>query len=482
MTLYELLEVERTATAEEIKRAYFRLVRRFTPEKAPEEFMRIRRAYEELSDEEAREEYDEALLRFADVPDDVMDTLMEAERLSGKLLTADSIRMLEQRLKDFKSGSKQACAILYALSQEYLEIGKTGKAVEIAEELARDYPDNVKYLRLAAEACQERGWTKKAYGYLSELLKLDPGSEDDVLTFFERMDKRASALGKLVETIEMHGGTAPILCGALLCECLMSDPEVVDADMYEQMDLFAEAGSDEKPWHDIAFAAKKLAEHTVNVSKVKKAALDTFLTVGILRRMYATDHYDIMPHIDRVIENIGAEEIFQTEGYLLCATAYDAIEAVRAGIPKMLAGHSVMRFFSQIEIVEEYEREDYRNEVIAFEVDIMSSYTQLKKGLKRYREEFKELYRHSASFLDAVQRYNEDKYISEFNRRITKLRHIESRLTLEWLGKDDDFGATAAGSDEDAPQRSEPVRVTKIGRNEPCPCGSGKKYKKCCGM
>jgi len=22
--------------------------------------------------------------------------------------------------------------------------------------------------------------------------------------------------------------------------------------------------------------------------------------------------------------------------------------------------------------------------------------------------------------------------------------------------------------------------VTKIGRNEPCPCGSGKKYKKCC--
>ncbi len=22
----------------------------------------------------------------------------------------------------------------------------------------------------------------------------------------------------------------------------------------------------------------------------------------------------------------------------------------------------------------------------------------------------------------------------------------------------------------------------KIGRNDPCPCGSGKKYKKCCGV
>ncbi|MGM0198707.1 hypothetical protein IGI68_001377 [Enterococcus sp. DIV1314a] len=25
-----------------------------------------------------------------------------------------------------------------------------------------------------------------------------------------------------------------------------------------------------------------------------------------------------------------------------------------------------------------------------------------------------------------------------------------------------------------------PSKVNKIGRNDPCPCGSGKKYKKCC--
>jgi uncharacterized protein YecA (UPF0149 family) len=27
----------------------------------------------------------------------------------------------------------------------------------------------------------------------------------------------------------------------------------------------------------------------------------------------------------------------------------------------------------------------------------------------------------------------------------------------------------------------EPLRHIKIGRNDPCPCGSGKKFKKCCG-
>ncbi len=26
-----------------------------------------------------------------------------------------------------------------------------------------------------------------------------------------------------------------------------------------------------------------------------------------------------------------------------------------------------------------------------------------------------------------------------------------------------------------------PRQTVKVGRNEPCPCGSGKKYKKCCG-
>ena len=30
-------------------------------------------------------------------------------------------------------------------------------------------------------------------------------------------------------------------------------------------------------------------------------------------------------------------------------------------------------------------------------------------------------------------------------------------------------------------QKPMPGTAGKIGRNEPCPCGSGKKYKKCCG-
>ena len=27
-----------------------------------------------------------------------------------------------------------------------------------------------------------------------------------------------------------------------------------------------------------------------------------------------------------------------------------------------------------------------------------------------------------------------------------------------------------------------PITAEKVGRNDPCPCGSGKKYKQCCGQ
>ncbi|MCQ2382198.1 MAG: SEC-C domain-containing protein, partial [Clostridia bacterium] len=32
-----------------------------------------------------------------------------------------------------------------------------------------------------------------------------------------------------------------------------------------------------------------------------------------------------------------------------------------------------------------------------------------------------------------------------------------------------------------APVIAKDVNLKKVGRNDPCPCGSGKKYKQCCG-
>ena len=43
--------------------------------------------------------------------------------------------------------------------------------------------------------------------------------------------------------------------------------------------------------------------------------------------------------------------------------------------------------------------------------------------------------------------------------------------------------STNQNSDGSEPRKKKPVvKEEKIGRNDECPCGSGKKYKKCCGV
>ena len=55
---YAVLGLDRRATPEEIKRAYFELVRQYSPETNPEAFKQIRAAYEKLNSAENKTETD----------------------------------------------------------------------------------------------------------------------------------------------------------------------------------------------------------------------------------------------------------------------------------------------------------------------------------------------------------------------------------------------------------------------------------------
>jgi len=56
--LYNVLGITPKATSDDVRRAYYRLVRQHPPEKDPEGFKAIRNAYETLSDSRARRNYD----------------------------------------------------------------------------------------------------------------------------------------------------------------------------------------------------------------------------------------------------------------------------------------------------------------------------------------------------------------------------------------------------------------------------------------
>ena len=80
-----------------------------------------------------------------------------------------------------------------------------------------------------------------------------------------------------------------------------------------------------------------------------------------------------------------------------------------------------------------------------------------------------------------------EEMIHQIQTDIAKLMYRVSVVTEERQQVEDRLATAQAshGSDvEDAeakPVKKAPVRSEHIGRNDPCPCGSGKKYKNCCG-
>ena len=57
-------------------------------------------------------------------------------------------------------------------------------------------------------------------------------------------------------------------------------------------------------------------------------------------------------------------------------------------------------------------------------------------------------------------------------------RQVEDRLATAQASHGED---TSAAESNQQPAKKKPVRSEHVGRNDPCPCGSGKKYKNCCG-
>jgi preprotein translocase subunit SecA len=70
----------------------------------------------------------------------------------------------------------------------------------------------------------------------------------------------------------------------------------------------------------------------------------------------------------------------------------------------------------------------------------------------------------------AEQRQAAQSSVLDFTRRIEKKKEKElAELQSSWVGR------SASGGKQPV------IAKEKVGRNAPCPCGSGKKYKKCCG-
>ena len=95
-----------------------------------------------------------------------------------------------------------------------------------------------------------------------------------------------------------------------------------------------------------------------------------------------------------------------------------------------------------------------------------------KDPLREYQREGFEM------FVDMIERIKEDVVGQLFHIQVTREEEVAE---LDQQARQEQEYVLSHGGQGEGGKRKPVVREKKIGRNDPCPCGSGKKYKKCCG-
>lgn len=94
---YEVLGIKPDASPGEIKKAYFRLVKKNTPEKQPEKFKTIRLAYEQLKSHAGRAKTDFFVLKK---PSGDLDFLPETAEATLDISFEDAVAAVEILVSD----------------------------------------------------------------------------------------------------------------------------------------------------------------------------------------------------------------------------------------------------------------------------------------------------------------------------------------------------------------------------------------------
>ncbi len=121
--LYQTLNIPSQASPEDIRRAYYRLVRKHSPEKDPERFKVIREAYETLSDAKAKQNYDSLQQHGGQI----VVLLSQAEEKMEEENWTEAIRLLKHTLllSPGADSIRNRLGLCYIHNQQWDEATKT---------------------------------------------------------------------------------------------------------------------------------------------------------------------------------------------------------------------------------------------------------------------------------------------------------------------------------------------------------------------
>ena len=194
---YEILNINKDATQEEIRSGYKKMLRKYPPEKEQEKYKEIREAYDTLKDEKSRKNYEAYFHHEKDIKtlEDKYTEYMEAKNYNEAEKVLKKILIISPEIAHIKDKLGE----VYVLKKEY------EKSIEIYKELIKEYPENVDYLiKLAGNYSQLKFYDKSGVYYLTAYVLDDSNSEaiSGVVHSYIKENKISEAIDFLNENIE----------------------------------------------------------------------------------------------------------------------------------------------------------------------------------------------------------------------------------------------------------------------------------------
>jgi curved DNA-binding protein CbpA len=456
---YELLNIERSADGNEIKRAYFSAVKEHPPDSDPEAFKAIRTAYETLSDQKKRAEYDSF---FAAADNAAISAGLQNELLNAReLIRENKYKQAEEllnRLDAEQSSVEQNSGVSRRevkrlLAEVFWRIKKTVTADKLCGELLEAFPSDDETLLLRARIANSRGHREKAGVYLKEAVRVSP--------------RNRRAWTELIEH-SLKNDTANIT--GVFQSAMEQDEDMFCDDYVKYLVGVKEANLFTKEKYLLYY--DKFAEFYIND---KNPDEDIFFLL-MAKMPDFIDNNELIPFVEKILPTLEKSrqqrESNRGEDY---DTEFKFIRAavVHYNLDRDKRIHGIL-----VDLTYELLIGDSKKEQQEMECYIAFNMPDLRPSIKVLMNEYPDCFKLNQTFYldvlnDKKTDYLIDKYTGIF-RKITP--------TFKNKPNDDHYENFDDDDWDEADDVKTVVRaIPKTGRNDPCPCGSGKKYKKCCG-
>ncbi len=459
-TYYDILGLEPGASQAEIKRAYFKMVRQYSPEADPEQFQKIREAYEQL--QQGGNTGTEGPV-FPPLSDPWAEKMLGQIEIYRRMGDKEKVRdACEEAFRLFS----QDIQFLYLLVIAQRQCGNTGKAVKNGELLVRKEPENKWFLRELALSYLARGYTQKAYSVSGKAYEAGCRDYDFLVTYALQCDEYGEyEKGKqvLLEIVEKDKRWSR-----------EDIPELLEA--YTGLLKFSCALQDFDMSEFLEGMCRKLGQYKVYVAEYVQDLACALSNAAVYQNCGGTAVSEVFRRVFAAIY-----DACRTEDDRRAVKRYEEEFDFACIVDDPRIGETLECAYTVLFDLHDMNDQTRKFALTDVQLCMVEERQEILEQAKILRQEYPAFYEKLAHFIRRLEAEKNLAYLKENLLKTYRRLAGGFELGLYYEKYPQEIERTKRILISDGASDAPYVREgRKIGRNDPCPCGSGKKYKQCC--